>query len=372
MNVPLRLICQLPVNRPLLHLDIFLAFRLPVKLEGKKAATQAAMANRIRQIFQAELKLKSITIEDNFFDLGGDSLMAENIVLALQREFSIELKTAVLLSAPSPSELAELIERQKTSAFEPSVLITEMSSPTATLSAIMVHGMSGSPLFVSRLGQKFKSIANIYAVRGYGSSDGEKAFSDPDDIIETYADAVKTVAGKPPEVFGGICLGAFIAFDMARRNFERTGRRPRCILIDPPSIDEHWLLPLENEQDAEKRRMNSEQGIKKYRRILHFLTLLRLDRTRIGRRTRLLLFKKSLRYAFLGFPMPVFPCDVLILASSQGHQTVAQYTDNLPDGSFVKSVVVEGEHKGFQSANRELIDSEIEKFLGRSHEYRRE
>jgi len=41
-------------------------------------------AHAIASIFAGELQVPSVGLDDNFFDLGGDSLMAETLVLAVQ------------------------------------------------------------------------------------------------------------------------------------------------------------------------------------------------------------------------------------------------------------------------------------------------
>ena len=54
-------------------------------------------AQAIAGIFAQELQLASVGLDDNFFDLGGDSLAAETLVLAVQSRFGVKLQTSVLL-----------------------------------------------------------------------------------------------------------------------------------------------------------------------------------------------------------------------------------------------------------------------------------
>ncbi|TIT38888.1 MAG: acyl carrier protein, partial [Mesorhizobium sp.] len=56
-----------------------------------------------------ELGVPAVGFDDNFFDLGGDSLMAETLVLAVQKRFGVKLQTSVLLEAQTPREFGRLI-----------------------------------------------------------------------------------------------------------------------------------------------------------------------------------------------------------------------------------------------------------------------
>jgi acyl carrier protein len=57
------------------------------------------------------LGLERIGIYDNFFDLGGHSISATQIVARLQRIFHVDLPLASLLVNPTVAGLAEVISQ---------------------------------------------------------------------------------------------------------------------------------------------------------------------------------------------------------------------------------------------------------------------
>ncbi|WP_246749727.1 phosphopantetheine-binding protein [Mesorhizobium caraganae] len=61
-----------------------------------RTALGSGPAQAIAGIFAQELQLASVGLDDNFFDLGGDSLAAETLVLAVQSRFGVKLQTSVL------------------------------------------------------------------------------------------------------------------------------------------------------------------------------------------------------------------------------------------------------------------------------------
>jgi acyl-CoA synthetase (AMP-forming)/AMP-acid ligase II/acyl carrier protein len=60
----------------------------------------------------AALGLGRVDIRDNFFHLGGDSLLAEKVTSALRGEFGIDLEVAVLFDHPTIEELARVLEEK--------------------------------------------------------------------------------------------------------------------------------------------------------------------------------------------------------------------------------------------------------------------
>ncbi|MGF2036862.1 MAG: phosphopantetheine-binding protein [Nostoc sp. CmiVER01] len=69
------------------------------------------MEQRIAQIWQEVLGIEQVGIYDNFFDLGGDSLIATQLASRLQVNFPMELPLReLLLQALTVAKQAEMIE----------------------------------------------------------------------------------------------------------------------------------------------------------------------------------------------------------------------------------------------------------------------
>jgi acyl carrier protein len=64
-------------------------------------------------IWAEVLKLERIGIHDNFFDLGGHSLMATQVVSRIRASFQVELPLRSLFEIPTVAALAGAIERAK-------------------------------------------------------------------------------------------------------------------------------------------------------------------------------------------------------------------------------------------------------------------
>lgn len=63
--------------------------------------------------FENILNLKSVGIDENFFQLGGHSLLATKLLLALRKTFAINLSISVIFNQPTVKELAQAVDKAK-------------------------------------------------------------------------------------------------------------------------------------------------------------------------------------------------------------------------------------------------------------------
>ena len=60
-------------------------------------------------VFRRVLPASDVDNESDFFDIGGDSLLATRVLSAVARECGVELTFEAFLQAPTPLALAETI-----------------------------------------------------------------------------------------------------------------------------------------------------------------------------------------------------------------------------------------------------------------------
>jgi amino acid adenylation domain-containing protein len=86
----------------------------------KYVAPETAEQKKICAVFAELLHLADVSAEENFFDLGGDSLLAIELVNGL-KEAGYSLKVADIYSAPTPRLIADLLKSRDTSEALPPV-----------------------------------------------------------------------------------------------------------------------------------------------------------------------------------------------------------------------------------------------------------
>src|SRR5215470_2117808 len=92
---------------------------LPAPEDVEQASTRPMVAPRtpvegmLAGIWAEVLRQPAISVEDNFFHLGGHSLMATQVVSRIREQFNVDLDLRSLFEAPTVAGLAKLIETAK-------------------------------------------------------------------------------------------------------------------------------------------------------------------------------------------------------------------------------------------------------------------
>ena len=85
-------------------------------------APRNEVEQELTNIWQQLLGLELVGVHDSFFELGGDSLFATQLVSQLCKTFQIELPYKSFFNAPTIAELAEVIVRKLTEEIDPDTL----------------------------------------------------------------------------------------------------------------------------------------------------------------------------------------------------------------------------------------------------------
>ena len=74
--------------------------------EGEKVAPRNPVEAKILAVFQSHFEAAEIGVSDNFFEMGGDSLLALRLIVALSEEFGQQIPVDAFLTHPSIEQLA--------------------------------------------------------------------------------------------------------------------------------------------------------------------------------------------------------------------------------------------------------------------------
>jgi|GEM_PF-6721128 len=64
----------------------------------------------VLSVFRSCFPDQDVSLDDDFFDLGGDSLKAQELCLLLECKLSKEVHPSILFEVSSPKEIAEFFE----------------------------------------------------------------------------------------------------------------------------------------------------------------------------------------------------------------------------------------------------------------------
>jgi phthiocerol/phenolphthiocerol synthesis type-I polyketide synthase E len=87
---------------------------------------EAAVLDKIREIWASALQAASVRPDDNLFDLGGNSLRTAHMAMQIKSHFGIELSLRDIYTSPTPRQLANLVAEGKRSVADGAQLLTTL------------------------------------------------------------------------------------------------------------------------------------------------------------------------------------------------------------------------------------------------------
>ena len=79
----------------------------------KDQNAQTALQNVLSTLWASSLGIERVGIEDDFFELGGASVVATQIVSRLRQMFQMDLPAILLFETPTIEKLAQYIDRTR-------------------------------------------------------------------------------------------------------------------------------------------------------------------------------------------------------------------------------------------------------------------
>ena len=228
-------------------IDEQVAMALEVKREAREQAQEAFQGHgriaprdikeeTIATVWKQALGIEDVGIHDNYFELGGSSLLASQIAAKLSDLFDAEVSIDAIVSAPTIEQLALRIEvdnsqikveapkntnaaETKTSQHERNILIklrgdngAEESTPLFLFPAI-----DGQAMIYNDLSSSLDGDFAIYAFQAPGLNGGENI---PDSIEATaryYLEIVQRKQSHGPYRLGGSSFGGAVAYEVSQQ-----------------------------------------------------------------------------------------------------------------------------------------------------------
>jgi acyl carrier protein len=162
------------------------------------------LEEKLTKIWENVLGVKNIGVRDDFFELGGTSLLAMVLFTEIEKVFGKNLPLATILDAPTVEKLAKILTNEEWLApWSPLVAIQpEGSKPPF----FCVHAAGGNVLIYRDLARHLDPI-NLFTGCKHKGWMGAAIPYRVEDMAAHYIKEIKTVQPEGPYFLGGYCLG---------------------------------------------------------------------------------------------------------------------------------------------------------------------
>ncbi len=192
---------------------------LPALSEAEEQSCYLAPRNecetRLVGIWEDVLQARPIGIRDDFFALGGHSLSAVQVAVAMERAFGRAFSPGLLFDSPTIELLSSRVSANSSGEGHQALVLLSRGQSGAPL--FLVHHVSGDITAYRDLANHLGTARSIYGVRA-PELDGHGT---PLDRVEAmaarYVGEIRALQPQGPYLLGGHSAGAHIAFEMAQQ-----------------------------------------------------------------------------------------------------------------------------------------------------------
>ncbi|HEY9884364.1 MAG TPA: AMP-binding protein, partial [Thermosynechococcaceae cyanobacterium] len=237
----------------------------PENIAGYKAfvAPRDEWEAQLTAIWEAALGIQPIGIQNNFFELGGDSLKAVQILTQIETQFGKRLPITAPLEAPTIEALAKLLRSDEAEDGGGDLVVLRRGGtkpPLFCLYGVLLyrelvdHLDADQPVYGVYLQEEVELLKT-------GAIDSQKAdFLSVPGIASRYLQAIRTLQPHGPYYLAGESFGGVIAFEMAKQLQARGEAVALVAMFDSLAPQTKTQKPL-----AQKLKLHgqllSQQGI---------------------------------------------------------------------------------------------------------------
>jgi amino acid adenylation domain-containing protein len=191
-------------------------FEAEEQLKDNYIAPRTESEKLLSDIWKQVLKLKKIGIDDNFFDIGGHSLLAVQIMSRIEKRTGKKFPIATLFRFPSIASLGAFLDEEEEKEHKWRSLVPIKAEGNKT-PLYVVHGIGLNVLNFNDLALHVDKDQPVFGFQGLGL-DGEEAQTDSiEQIASIYVSELIRHNPKGPYAIAGYSIGGFIAVEMARQ-----------------------------------------------------------------------------------------------------------------------------------------------------------
>ncbi len=230
-------------------------------IENEFISPQTATEKKLAKIWQKILwKDEEIGINDNFFDLGGHSLLSVRLVAQIEQEFQQKLPLKALFQLSTIKELAKILEQENqqleldtpelsNSKLNPEIYYQILAYTSGwkgqrinIKSPIFGHNLAGKKLPLFWVLQGYRELSQLAKYLGenqpvYGMRSGhlivkytKEDVEDVQALAKYYAQEIIKIQVQEPYYIGGNCQSSYIATEIAKQ-IQKQGKKVGLLCV---------------------------------------------------------------------------------------------------------------------------------------------
>lgn len=176
------------------------------------------------------------------FSLGGDSLAAAELTVALRKRFDANLPMAAILDSPTVNQLVEVLSQRRR--FDVGSVLVPLQSQGREAPFFCVHGVGGEVLSFTELAKRLGAERPFIGIHACGPPNEPEPV---ESMAARYLAAMRAMQSHGPYYLGGYSFGGSVALEIAQQLVQQGESVALLAILDhtlpPLRYERHWWQP---------------------------------------------------------------------------------------------------------------------------------
>ena len=202
-----------------------------------------AILQAVKSAFETVLGVEDPAENDDFFELGGDSLMALSLFLQIEDATGQTLPITAIYDASTVGKLTDRLAGGP--AAGRSTCLVELRPAKARNAGpplFLLHGMGGSVMILRDLARRIGGKRAVWGIEAQGMDGVAPPLDRVEDMAAAHIQDLRHVAPHGPYLFAGYSFGGLVAFEMARQLVQAGEEVALLALLDTFPHPGTWRL----------------------------------------------------------------------------------------------------------------------------------
>jgi len=169
----------------------------------------------------------------NFFELGGDSLTAVQMLARIETLFHVRIPLATLLDQPTITNLAGIVRDHGSNVSWRSLVPIRSSGSRRPV--FLFHGAGGNVVMYRDLARHVAAGQPLYGLQSRGLDGASPLLTSIEEMARAYVEEIRRVQPAGPYFLGGYCMGGTLAFEAAQQLRASGEKTALLVTMDTPN-----------------------------------------------------------------------------------------------------------------------------------------
>jgi acyl carrier protein len=191
--------------------------------------SEAALQTELLQLWKRLLQNDAVTLDDDFFDLGGDSMLGTELLTEIERSTGRSIPESMLFEA---STVRKVAQRLLAPAVIEAKAVVELGPVDDASPLLFFHGDWGDRgFYVKPFARVLAPFQPLVAVAPHGI--GDEMPGTVEEMAQDRLPAIRAYRRQGPYRLGGHCVGGLVALETARLLVSKGHDVEFVVMIDP-------------------------------------------------------------------------------------------------------------------------------------------